>query len=324
MQYTIIVVEVLQASRLSVTIDMKALYDKIHQAVTHYLPEVEIPEGIAVAAIQDVLDQVLFEHPEIFWCSSTFDYHEDRHVVVFHYLFSKEETEEMSRKKGFPLLRLLPKRLFGFMKRRASLEEAEDWEAADVTTYEPYFPLSDEPETEKGASHSTIRQLFNGETTRAHSTDRIFASVFSPAEVKVQSLLNIEIYLHLLEEARWIVSLAKPVNSKAVRNGYLPFTCMLTQGDKVTVRFQIGNDEVSHSAQYLINWEGMYTQCCFQYLVPDTLNCNKLKCEVAFEVNDRLIGRMKFCVKVVESPRFYYPEISTIHCEEEQSLRIEG
>jgi hypothetical protein len=67
----------------------------------------------------------------------------------------------------------------------------------------------------------------------------VYSSVFASAEVKRNSHLLVQVYLHLEKEIEKVKSLAKESDKNAERRDYMPLSLKLRKGDKVDVEFNI-------------------------------------------------------------------------------------
>ena len=58
-------------------------------------------------------------------------------------------------------------------------------------------------------------------------------------------------------------------------------------------------------------WQGSFTKCSFNFLVPSDFGFNELANEINLYVNGALIGEMQFNTKIVEQPRKLNANISS-------------
>ena len=139
--------------------------------------------------------------------------------------------------------------------------------------------------------------------------DEVYSSIFAPAEVKRKSHLQVQVYLHLYDEAEKVKSLAKESDKNAERRDYIPLSLKLKKGDKVDVEFNVYGETRLMSERKSIVWQGSFTKCSFDYFVPKDLDVDDLSCEANLFVNGAMIGEMRFLTQIVEVPRNLNPEI---------------
>lgn len=143
--------------------------------------------------------------------------------------------------------------------------------------------------------------------------NNVFSSIFAPSEVKRKSHLQVQVYLHLYEEAELVKSLATESDKNAERRDYIPLSLKLKKGDKVDVEFNVYGQTRLMSERKSFIWQGTFTKCSFDYLVPEDINVNELSCQANLFVNGALIGEMRFLTQIVDAPRNINPEIFS-HC----------
>lgn len=137
----------------------------------------------------------------------------------------------------------------------------------------------------------------------------IFSSIFAPSEVKRKSHLQVQVYLHLYEEAELVKSLAKEADKNAERRDYIPLSLKLKKGDRVDVEFNLYGETKLMSERKSLIWQGSFTKCSFDYFVPENINVDELSCRANLFVNGALIGEMRFLTQIVDAPRNLNPEI---------------
>ena len=139
--------------------------------------------------------------------------------------------------------------------------------------------------------------------------NEVYSSIFAPAEVKRESHLQVQVYLHLYEESEKIKSLAKESDKNAERRDYIPLSLKLKKGDKVDVEFNVYGETRLMSERKSTIWQGSFTKCSFDYFVPKDIDVDELSCEANLVVNEAMIGEMRFLTQIVEFPRNLNPEI---------------
>jgi len=132
--------------------------------------------------------------------------------------------------------------------------------------------------------------------------DEVYGSIFAPQEVKPNSHLLVQVYLHLLEEADKVQQWAKEADSEAKRRKYGSLNTKLKYGDNVKVEFNLYGESLLFNATKEVTWHGHFTQCCFDYFIPCNFKLNNLSCEVNFFVNGAIIGNMTFITRIVKQP----------------------
>lgn len=137
----------------------------------------------------------------------------------------------------------------------------------------------------------------------------VYSSIFAPAEVKRKSHMLIQVYLHLFEDVEKVKSLAKESDKNAERRDYIPLQCKLKRGDKVDVLLSIYGETLLMSDKKSVVWQGSFTKCSFDYLVPKDIDVDELSCVALLTVNEIPVGEMRFITRIVESPRQLNPEI---------------
>ena len=143
--------------------------------------------------------------------------------------------------------------------------------------------------------------------------NNVFSSIFSPAEVKRKSHLQVQVYLHLYEETEIVKSLAKEADKNAERRDYIPLSLKLKKGDRVDVEFNVYGETKLMSERKSLIWQGSFTKCSFDYFVPENINVDELSCQANLFVNGALIGEMRFLTQIVDASRNINPEIFS-HC----------
>lgn len=137
----------------------------------------------------------------------------------------------------------------------------------------------------------------------------VLSSVFAPAEVKRASHMLVQVYLHLPKESETVQAFAQETDKNARRRDYIPLQCKLTKGDKVDVLLNIYGETLMMSERKSVVWQGSFTKCSFDFLVPKDINVDELSCMAMLSVNGTPVGEMRFITTVVEKPRQLNPEI---------------
>lgn len=139
--------------------------------------------------------------------------------------------------------------------------------------------------------------------------NEVYSSIFAPAEVKRKSHLQVQVYLHLYEEAEKVKSLAQESDKNAERRDYIPLSLKLKKGDKVDIEFNVYGESCLMSERKSIIWQGSFTKCSFDYFIPKDIDVEELSCVALLSVNGVPIGEMRFITKVIETPRLLNPDI---------------
>ena len=139
--------------------------------------------------------------------------------------------------------------------------------------------------------------------------DEVYSSIFALSEVKRQSHMLVQVYLHLQEETEKIKALAQESDRNAERRDYIPLQCKLKKGDKVDVLLNIYGETLLMSDKKSIVWQGSFTKCSFDYFVPKDFDVDELSCVALLSVNGIPVGEMRFITQIVEMPRRLNPEI---------------
>ena len=138
----------------------------------------------------------------------------------------------------------------------------------------------------------------------------VYSSIFAPAEVKRNSRMLVQVYLHLLEETEKVKSLAKESQKDAQRRDYIPLQCKLRKGDKVDILLNVYGESLLMSDKKSMEWKGSFTKCAFDFFVPNNIEVDQLSCKAFFTVNGVPVGEMSFITEiVVDTPRNLNTEI---------------
>ena len=144
-----------------------------------------------------------------------------------------------------------------------------------------------------------------------HREDSVYSSVFAPAEVRRNSRLLVQVFLHLEKETKTVCDLAQETDDDAGRRYYTPLTCALKEGDKVDVQLDIYGKTLlmSERTNPSLVWRGSFIRCSFDYYVPKDIDLDELSCKALLLVNDIPVGEMRFITKIVDAPKQLYSEI---------------
>lgn len=139
--------------------------------------------------------------------------------------------------------------------------------------------------------------------------DEVYSSTFAPAEVNPASHLQIQVYIHLLEETEKIKALAQESDKNAERRDYIPLQCKLRKGDMVGLQLNIYGETLLLSDKKSVVWQGSFTKCSFDYFVPKDINVDELSCMALLTVNGIPVGEMRFITRIVNAPRQLNTEV---------------
>jgi hypothetical protein len=133
--------------------------------------------------------------------------------------------------------------------------------------------------------------------------EKVFSSIFAPAEVKPISHMQVQVYLHLFEESEIISRLAVESDKRAERRDYIPLQCILKKNDKVDVQLNISGETLLMSEKKSVIWQGTFTKCSFDYFVPKDIGVDELSCVALLTVNEIPVGEMRFITRIVDVPQ---------------------
>lgn len=143
--------------------------------------------------------------------------------------------------------------------------------------------------------------------------DRVYSSVFAPAEVKKKSHLLTQIYLHLYEDSEKVISLSQKADRNSERRDYVPLSVNIKRGAKVDVEFCIYGETKLMDKRVSSIWQGDFLKFSFDYFVPQNIDVEELCCEAIVFVEGMMIGEMRFITQIVESPKVVAPKVVS-HC----------
>ena len=142
-------------------------------------------------------------------------------------------------------------------------------------------------------------------------TYSVCSSIFAPAEVKRNSHMLVQVYLHLEKESEKVIGLAKESQKDAERRDYIPLQCKLRKGDKVDVLLNVYGESLLMSDKKTMVWQGSFTKCTFDYFIPNNIEVDQLSCKAFLSVNGVPVGEMNFITEiVVDTPRNLNTEIN--------------
>lgn len=167
-----------------------------------------------------------------------------------------------------------------------------------------YSPSCSSENSSKSYSYTSFwDRLFNRRTYEA------FSSIFAPAEIKPNSHMLVQVYLHLLEETEKVKRLAQESQKDAQRRDYIPLLCKLKKGDKVDVLLNVYGESLLMSDKKSMVWQGSFTKCSFDFFVPNDIEVNQLRCKAILSVNRIPVGEMNFITCIMDDPRPIDPVI---------------
>ena len=167
-----------------------------------------------------------------------------------------------------------------------------------------YSPSCSSENSSKSYSYTSFwDRLFNRRTYEA------FSSIFAPAEIKPNSHMLVQVYLHLLEETEKVKGLAQESQKGAQRRDYIPLQCKLKKGDKVDVLLNIYGESLLMSDKKSMVWQGSFTKCSFDFFVSNDIEVNQLRCKAILSVNRIPVGEMNFITCIMDDPRPIDPVI---------------
>ena len=175
------------------------------------------------------------------------------------------------------------------------------------------YALGDVGETAKQTDTTYLPKIEREATGESSIYDKVYSSVFAPAEVKKKSNMLTQIYLHLKEDSETVKSLSKEADKNATRRDYIPLSVKLKHGDIVDVEFNINGATSLMSKRKSFTWQGDFLKYSFSYFIPEDIDIEELNCEANVFVNGVMVGEMMFNTKIVESPKDLNPEVRS-HC----------
>ena len=131
----------------------------------------------------------------------------------------------------------------------------------------------------------------------------VYASVFAPSEVKRDSHMLVQFYLHLAKETEIVKEMAVESQSTAQRRDYSPLQCKLFKGDRIKITLSVCNYNLLMEESKEIIWMGSFTKCSFDFLVPHKISTDEICCSAIISIGNYPVGEMKFITKIVPVPR---------------------
>lgn len=175
---------------------------------------------------------------------------------------------------------------------------------------ETYIPQPQKPKPKRNSSKNSFwSRLFCGRKNEAHE-DNVYSSVFAPAEIKRGSHFVVQVYLHLIEETEKVMSLAIESDKNSERRDYIPLLTKLKRNDKVDIELNIYGENILYNERKQLVWQGSFTKCSFDYLVPNSLEVEELSCEVNLFINGNIAGDMRFLTAILDTqPTMLNPQV---------------
>lgn len=222
--------------------------------------------------------------------SSCFALHHDK-----HYCHSESESDSFKYNNGLSF--------FNINTPGLAFATAPFANAKEIAR--TFYPTVDSDIDRNTSKRSIWSRLFK----RNYRYD-VYSSIFAPAEIRRESYMLVQVYLHLYEETEKVKELSQEAQKDVERRDYIPLQCKLKKNDKVDVQLDIRGKKLLFSDKKRINWKGSFTKCSFDYFVPKNIDVNELSCTTALSVNDVPVGEMKFISNIVKSPRQLNSEIT--------------
>ena len=118
----------------------------------------------------------------------------------------------------------------------------------------------------------------------------VYSSVFAPKNVRLDSHMQVRVFLHLFEESASVKAKVKECDENAIHKGRIPLSLKLEKGDKVDLEFKVSARTVLAMERKTLIWQGYATNCTFDFYVPDDIKVRNLSCAVYFSVNSIPVG----------------------------------
>lgn len=134
---------------------------------------------------------------------------------------------------------------------------------------------------------------------RRTRSDDVYSSVYGPAEVKRDTNMLVQVFLHTASSEKMVQIIASQVDKNAERRGYTPLSCKMKKGDKADVEINIYDKKLIKNEKKSIVWNGVYTQCTFRHFIDDSIAADNLYCEVNIYVNGVPVGCTSFLTEIV-------------------------
>ena len=188
-----------------------------------------------------------------------------------------------------------------------TMNVSEDYRVAHASVSPSPYCITYEPCVNNPAIFSYIRREDESDVVSPSSV--VYCSTFAPAEVKRSYRMLVQVYLHLYEDTERVIELARESQKNAKRRDYCPLNCKLKIGDKIDVVMSFYGEKMLKSERKSVVWQGSFTKCSFDYLVPSNIKDDELFCTATLTVNEAPVGEMSFFTKIVKSPRKLNPEV---------------
>jgi len=119
----------------------------------------------------------------------------------------------------------------------------------------------------------------------------------------------VQVYFHHSDDTNVVLKFAQETQKDAVRRDFIPLHCKLKKDDKLDVILKIYGEKLLMSEKRSIVWQGSFTKCSFDYLVPNNEVLEELSCVVFLSANDIPVGEMRFITNIVDLPKKLNSEI---------------
>lgn len=129
--------------------------------------------------------------------------------------------------------------------------------------------------------------------------ENLYASVFAPSEVEVDSYFMVRAFIHRPEDSSRIESLLKDIDPKAVKKANKPLGILVSPGDKITAILQMTPGVSVENPIAVDNWHDTHLEFDFICRLEDITGHN-LFGRVLIAVNDMPAGDLSFLIDIVE------------------------
>ena len=141
----------------------------------------------------------------------------------------------------------------------------------------------------------------------------VYSSVFAPKNVRLDSHMQVRVFLHLFEESASVKAKVKECDENAIHKGRIPLSLKLEKGDKVDLEFKVSARTVLAMERKTLIWQGYATNCTFDFYVPDDIKVRNLSCAVYFSVNSIPVGEVLFTSDIVKEESKQVPQELIAH-----------
>lgn len=139
--------------------------------------------------------------------------------------------------------------------------------------------------------------------------NKVYASVFAPAEVKSGEDMLVQLFLHLAKEAKEAANRAKAVDNDAEKRYYESLPYNIRPGDRVRADFCIlRRGSVIHHDSKEVVWQGSITSCTFYYPVAHNI-IDSFVGEIGLYIEDVRVSTMTFKVCIKSAPSNTYVSV---------------